>query len=594
MTSVAMLSLWLLLGTSPEPAPTAPVEAMAVEAVDVAAEAAAAAAAAAPEVTGYRDATGSTLSHSRGLLRVTMRRDALRPLQGYWAVDVVLHNQGPKALPVRLSFQPSAGEVSHTVERRVEVGARQRVVVWLPLPIAWYSGQLTIEAAGLDPIVDTLYPDSDRSEPVLVLGTPKSFESAVDVPKNEDAADSLLAARFIEDLVDAPRDLALYAGFRAVMLTGEPSKLPAEVWAALESYVMSGGRLVITRPARGLETYLPLWKAGSSPTVPYGFGSVVSCATPGLECQGLVREVLSRDPADPMGPVNPVGIQPHMSMGSDLVPLLSSARAPLGRFLLLISAFALLAGPGAWMLARRRGPLAVLLAVPVVSAVTCLAIIAWSVLVDGFALHTARYSLTWLDGARSRAATVGLGAWYANLSPEPLKLPVSTVMLPPVESAGELADMDWTGGLTMGSGFVPSRTYREWGEVAVVPSRIRLVAKREGDSVRVQNALGAPLEEGFVRLGGTLWRVPALKEGEEGTGTPEAEPEADNVAHALVSRAFEAGVERRLWGAVQSFRADLVEGEFIARVGGPGPMPSSSMPAELNGAAHLIRGEVRP
>ncbi|WP_342376424.1 hypothetical protein NVS55_34710 [Myxococcus stipitatus] len=592
MTSVAMLSLWLLLGTSPPP--TAPVEAVAVEAVDAAAEAADSAAAAVPEVTGYRDATGSTLSHSRGLLRVTMRRDALRPPQGYWAVDVVLHNQGPKALPVRLSFQPSSGEVSHTIERRVEVGARQRVVVWLPLPVSWYSGQLTIEAQGLGPIVDTLYPDSDRSEPVLVLGTPKAFESAVDIPKHEEAADSLFSARFIDDLVDAPRDLALYTGFRAVVLASEASKVPAEVWAALESYVMAGGRLVITRPVRGLETYLPLWKAGSSATAPYGFGSVVSCKGQALECQGLLREVLRRDPSDPVGLVNPVGIQPHMSMNSDLVPLLTSARAPLGRFLLLISAFALLAGPGAWMLAKRRGPLAVLLAVPVVSAVTCLAIIAWSVLVDGFAVHTARYSLTWLDGARSRAATVGLGAWYANLSPEPLKLPVSTVMLPPIESAGELADMDWTGGLTMGSGFVPSRTYREWGEVAVVSSRTRLVAKLEDDSLRVQNALGAPLEEGFVRMGGTLWRVPALREGEEGTGTPEAEPEEDTVAGALVDRAFDAGIRQRLWGVVQPFRADLVEGEFIARVGGPGPMPSSSLPAQLNGAAHLIRGEVRP
>ncbi|QSQ12920.1 hypothetical protein [Myxococcus landrumensis] len=597
MSSVAMLSLWLLLGTSPPPTPTATPEALAVEAVDVAAEAAAASAAAvsdAPEVTGYRDASGSTVSHSRGLLRVTVRRDALRPTHGYWGADVVLNNQGPRPLAVRLSFRPTAGEVPHTIERRVEVGAHQRVVTWLPLPIAWYSGELTIEAPGLDPIVEMIIPDSDRAEPVLVLGTPKSFESAVDIQKSEDSADSLFSARFIDDLGEAPRDLALYAGFRAVVLAGEPSKVPADVWAALDEYVVSGGRLVITRPARGLETYLPLWKAAPSATVPYGLGTVGSCAAQGFECQSLLRETLRRDPSDPVGLVNPVGIQPHMSMGSDMVPLLQSARAPLGRFLLLISAFALLAGPGAWMLAKRRGPLAVLLAVPAVSAVTCLAIIAWSVLVDGFAVHTARYSLTYLDGARSRAATVGLGAWYANLSPEPLRLPASTVMLPPMESAGELADMDWTNGLTVGSGFVPSRTYREWGEVSVVSSRTRLVVKREGDSLHVQNALGAPLEEGFVRMGGKLWRVPALKEGEEGEGAPESEPEEDNVAHALVGRAFEPGIQQRLWGAVQAFRADLGEGEFIARVGGPGPMPSSSMPAELNGAVHLIRGEVRP
>ncbi|WP_338863570.1 hypothetical protein [Myxococcus stipitatus] len=595
MTSAAMLSLLLLLGTSP--APTAPQETQAIDAAASAAAAAAADAAAAvatPMPEGYQDMTGSTLSHTRGALRVTMRRNALMPPSGYWATDVVLNNLGSKPLSVRLAFRPSLGEVTHTIERRVEVGPRQRVVTWLPLPISWYSGQLTIEVPGLDPIVDTLYPDNVRSLRLMVLGSSKSFESAVDIAKSEGSVDSILSARFIEDLVDAPRDLAIYTSFRVVMLSGEPSKLPADVWAALDAYAVTGGRLVITRPVRGLETYLPLWKAGPSATVPYGLGSVVTCEKQGLECQQLLLDALKDDPADPVGLVSPVGIQPYMSRDSDMVPLLTSAHAPLGRFLLLISAFALMAGPGAWVLAKRRGPLPVLIAVPAVSALTCLAIIAWSVLVDGFAVHTARYSLTWLDGARARAATVGLGAWYANLSPEPLRLPATTVMLPPEEGPGELADMDWTGGLTVGSGFVPSRTYREWGEVAVVPSRTRLVAKQEGDALRVQNALGAPLEEGFVRLGGKLWRVPALKDGEEGTGAPAAEPESSNVAHALVDRAFTPGVRQRLSGATQAFRADLREGEFIAWVGGPGPMPSSILPAELSGAAHLIRGEVRP
>ncbi|MFY2562175.1 hypothetical protein ACN469_31560 [Corallococcus terminator] len=587
MTSVAVLSLWLLLGTSPPPPPPGSPAAIAEEAA-VAAEAAMADKA----PFGYRDASGSADSVTQGPLRVTLHGGALKPQRGYWATQVVLNNSGAQPLPVRLSFSPAYGDTSRSVTREVEVGPRQRVVAWVPLPVAWHSVVVRVLAPGLEPINESLYADSDRFEPVLVVGTSGDFENATALTKAGEQDEPFFSTRFL-DPRDAPRELAAYVGYEMVVVTSEATAVPADVWAVLEAYAVSGGTLVITRPSRDLRERLPLLPEATASEMPYAFGKVWTCDGVELECQARIRGGVSNIEPAARGAVIPVGsmprwVSPVLGAHREALPLLTNARTPVGRFLLVISAFALAVGPGAWWLARRRGPVAVLIAVPAISLVTCVALIFWSVLVDGFSVHTARYSLTWLDGARSRAVTVGLSAWYANLSPDVLHLPSASVLLPPPELEDAMADMDWTGGLTVGDGFLPPRTYREWGEVAVLPSRARLVVKRGGDTPRIQNALGARVEEGYLRLEGKLWRLPVLAEGEEGALTI-MEPEYFSASERLGE-----GAELRLSNALTSFGANTPENGFIARLSGAGLMPTSGLPAEVEAGVHLIRGEVQP
>lgn len=592
MTNVAMLSLWLLLGTSPPPppiksAPAAVEIAEAIEAIE------AAEVARAPY--GYREASGSADSNTWGPLRVTLHGGALKPQRGYWATQVVLNNSGPQPLPVRLSFSPAYGDTTRSVVREVEVGPRQRVVAWVPLPVAWHSVVVNILAPGVVPINESLYADSDRFEPVMVVGSAADFEAATALTKTGEQDEPYFSARFLEAR-DAPRELAAYVGFEMVVLTDEATAVPADVWAVLEAYAVSGGTLVVTRPSRDLRERLPLLPEAMTPEMPYGFGKVWTCDGVALECQALIRGGVSGVEPTARGPVIPVGAQQRwvgsmMGERREALPLLTNARTPVGRFLLVISAFALAVGPGAWWLARRRGPVAVLIAVPAISVVTCLALIFWSVLVDGFAVHTARYSLTWLDGARSRVVTVGLSAWYANLSPDVVRLPSASVLLPPPDDEDALADLDWTGGLTVGDGFLPPRTYREWGEVAVLPSRARLVLKRAGETPRIQNALGARLEEGYLRLDGKLWRLPVLSEGEEGALTAVA---PEDVKDFSVSQGLGEGGALRLTNALMPFGANTPENGFIARLSGPGLMPTSGFPTEVDVGVHFIRGEVKP
>lgn len=548
-------------------------------------------------LVGYREASGKLEVVREGDLRVSVRTGLLKPPRGYTPLEVVLQNSGPAPLVARLSFRGHYGGGSRVTERVVEVGPRQRVATWLPVPAVLHAGNMEVLVPGLPRMVQAVYLDDARDGAVLVLGTAKRFEEDTGLKESEDNQEPFFAARFLDER-EAPRELASYVGYPVVLVT-DMDAVPPDLWAVLEAYAASGGRLVFTRPSRDLGEHLPLLPANDARSEAfYGFGHVRRCVAP-VECVGAVQALLAE--SSEKGQVNPIGPPPRWERGDTLrdgeLPLLESARAPVGRFLLLIFAFALAVGPGGLVLARRRGPVAVLVAVPVVSLVTCVALISWSVLVDGFAVHAARYSLTWLDGERSRAVTLGVAAWYANLSPGEVRLPGSSALLPPDDLDEVLTDLDWTNGLTVTGGFLPPRTYREWGEVAVLPSRARLVLRDEGGTVRVQNALGARVEEGYLRRGGAHYRLSALEDGAEAVleaPVPEAE-----LSHPVsgVLQDLAATLHSRLLQGKPGFQADLPEGGFVVRVSGMGLAPTAAMPVKLEAGMHVVRGraeEVKP
>ena len=549
-----------------------------------------------PSGRGYRDASGHADARTLGDLRVSVRTGQLRPPRGFAPVDVTLQNPGPVPLTVRLAFRGHSGGGSRVTERVVEVPPRQRLVTWVHVPATLYSGSLQVDVVGQDSLVNPVYLDGVSSATMLVLGSLKDFDDTAGVPVADSSSGPLFSLRTI-DPKDAPRELAAYVGYPVVMVPGDPLSVPADVWATLESYAATGGRLVLNELSSGVRARLPLLDTSDTAAgADYGFGQVWLCPS-ALEC-GQVLKGLLRMPLP--GPVTPAGLAPKWERGNMLAggfaPLLANAQAPVGRFLLVIFLFVLAVGPGSLMLARRRGPVAVLVAVPVVSVITCAALIAWSVLVDGFAVHSLRYSLTLLDSERSRTVTLGVAAWYANMSVSSVSLPATSALLAPdtVGADDSTLEMDWTHGMTVKNNFLPSRTYREWGEVSVLPSRARLSLRRDGGAVRVQNALGAGLEEGYLRLGGQHYAVPAMKDGAEVTlGRPL--PEGETPVSRLLSAA--ALGEGRLSVGKERFQAPLSDGGFIVRLGGAGMAPTSTVRMTLEGGAHVVRGqleEVRP
>ncbi|RKH67793.1 hypothetical protein D7W81_13370 [Corallococcus aberystwythensis] len=539
---------------------------------------------AAPEGNGYREVVETAETFPElGDLKATVRVVTLVPNRGYTPIQVTVQNSSGQPRPVRLSIQ-SMGRVT---ERSLQLGPRERAVTWLMLPADLQTGTLHLDSPGMDTATRGFYLDSYRGTRVMVLGDVKGFETATGLRRAAENTEPLVATRFVDPLT-APRELAAYVGYDAVLVAVPPDQVPADVWAVLETFAVSGGRLVLDQPPSNPRLHFPLLQDAKAELSPYGFGFVRqfgACRTQGPGCGVDLWSDTERAPAV----VVPAGPPPRWERNDLLrdgrVPLLSSARAPVGRFLLLIFLFTLAVGPGGWLLARRKGPLAVLIAVPTLAVLTSLGLVAWSVLVDGFSVHAARYSLTLLDRERSRAVTVGLNAWYANLAEEGAHLPASSVLLAPVDPEDPPRSLDWTNGLVVKNSFLPSRSYREWGEVAVIPSRARLTVRKVDGGVQVQNALGAPLQGGLLKLGSQFWDLPELADGAEGRATPR-----DEAVEAL--RDFPHEALMRFPGAVTSVEQPLDDGTFVARLGGRGFTPTAALDVELEDAVHLVRGQV--
>ncbi|MBN1207661.1 MAG: hypothetical protein JXB05_22545 [Myxococcaceae bacterium] len=544
-----------------------------------------------PQPSGYSDATGNleNLEAADGL-RVTVRMGTLHAKRGYTPLEVMLHNAEPVPRLLRLSFQGYSSGSSRTT-REVELAPHQRLTTYLLVPAPVQSGSFTVEGPNLRTRSTGVYMDEGNGLPTLVLGTSKALEASTGLTRSEGRKLPQLNARFLP-AQEAPRELAAYVGYPAVLVTEDAASVPADVWAALEGYAATGGSLILARPPRDVGQRLPLlarapergaWNA-------YGFGEVYLCKASG----GCASAVDSAD-KDAKPPLDPVGPPPRwanerFALRGGQKPLLPNALAPVGRFLVLIFLFSLVVGPGGMVLARRKGPAALLIGVPAVALLTCLIIVADSLMGDGFVTHATRYSYTWLDRPRDRLITSAVAGYYANLASDTVQVPASGVLLAPEEREEWYVDVDWKGGGMVADGFLPSRTYVEWGELAVTPTRARLVVRREGAAWKVQNALGAPLQAGFVQLGKKRYELPALGDGEEGVAT-ELKEQGEEEAPLTDFVTRPQGLSHRS-KASAAFSLPLQEGDFLARVGGRGFGPLATLEVQLHEGIHYVRGQV--
>lgn len=530
-----------------------------------------------PELFGafryqFSQSERSEIASGRTIVSVIARGHT--PWQGWFPMRVKIDNtQGP-AQQVKLAFR-TLGSASSEVTKTVEVNAGELQNVTLSVPAETRYG--TFEASS--PVIgrqsgqvgfSSVYEDHRL---VLNFGTPEQFEAFIqEKPDNTSGEDQVVAMA----LEEAPNELAGYLGVHAVTVT-DPRGLEAlsEVQRrALEGWVSLGGTLVLTAWPRGWGV-LPLLHDDGDEIRPYGFG-VVAVPTGNAPLTWVPKAVL---PLTPMA-----GDASEIRNGSSSM-LLPQAQVPVGRFLLIITLFTLLIGPGSVWLARRRGPAVLLASIPATAFATCVVILGSSLLLDGFTVHASSYGYTLLDRDRNRAITVGLSAWYANLAPRSVTFDAATALVAPGRNDGPAIDLDWSGdGARLKSGFIPSRTYREWGIVSVTPTRARLVVKQRGDQFVVQNALGHRVGQVWVRLGDQLYVARELSDGREATLQPDER--IDDAALDLTAGDRFASTVRPL------LMAPLTDGQFMAKLEGVGFVPLGGVRFDLYEGAHVVRGEV--
>jgi hypothetical protein len=531
-----------------------------------------------------------------GQVTVSAENSGSAPGVGYYPMRVFLSNGASNVQEVRLNYTSNSGGLGRPVTRTVKLDPHESRTVVMPVPAGSNYGVLAASAPGITeggrkPIYSSLVNRPYKA--VLVLGTPDEFQAMVGAAPtytNPSVSLTLMGPQ------EAPEELAAYAGYDEVVVTrAPPDELSEGRRRALEAYAATGGSLVFGRATRAVTTYFPSLKDDASGWHEYGFGHVHLCA--GSDCgegikSGLELMNVAVHPrgAPPAWQRRSLGYRPYADYDSPDPEgmMLPQATAPVGRFLVIIVLFTLAIGPGSLFVARKKGPAALLVTIPATAAVTCAAIIGYSVLKEGFSIHASTRGYTLLDRAHQRAVTVGVGAFYANLAPSEARFAVTTAVLGPNGYAAEAqgASVDWTQGARFGSDFLPSRAYREWGFLSVDSSRARLVVKREGDGVLVQNALGSALRAVHFRFEGKDYRVEDVSDGaSKRAQVREKAVPLPGVDVKEYAGRFEPRVVKRV-------KAELREGEFLAWVDGPSLLPMGGLKLTVHSAEHLIRGEV--
>jgi hypothetical protein len=516
------------------------------------------------------------------IVSVTSRHHT--PAMGWFPMRVSIDNTGGPKQTMTLSYRSLGGGAGSEVRRVVELAAGERRTVTLSVPAELHWGQFEAsspvigrQSQGLG--FTSIY---EPARLVLAYGTPEAFEAFTskkpDVTNGEDQV-------VMMTLDDAPVELAAYLGFHAVAIV-DPRGLEAlsdAQRAALEGWVATGGSLVLkARPPT--PALLPLLE-GEGPVHRYGLGAVTVMG----EDASFSSVPLAQVPVEPLGQIESRSTRRFgTERTSSFEALLPQAIVPVARFLVIITLFTLLIGPGSVFIARKRGPAVLLATIPITAFATCVLILGSSVLLDGFRVHAATYGYTLLDRQQHRAITLGLAAWYANLAPRTAAFDGNTGVIAPRRNGEPTpVSLEWRDGARFGAGFVPSRTYREWGFASVMASRARLVARRQGDRVVLQNALGERIDTVWVKLDGSLYVARDVRDG--GEVTMEPDDRVDEAGLSLeAARRFVAAYARPL------VMAPLEDGQFLARVSGTAFVPLGGVAVDLFAAQHVVRGEVEP
>jgi hypothetical protein len=529
----------------------------------------------------YQIAQVSRVDVASGRTKVSVESNAPSPRAGSFPVRFFIDNTSGPRQTINLSIRSTTGGGLHTVSRSVEVNAGERRTVNVPVPSEMRYGTVRAEGPGITEDANaSMYFQAtyDPQRVVLSISRPEAFEKYVGKSPRYSGANVQVHAI---PPAEAPGELASYLGYDSIVVPDGATldTLDEAQRRALEAYVATGGHLLVGGAIRSAAIF-PMLKAIRPGTSNYGFGKLIVTAGAPTGDLEIFRETL---PVSPHGALPDYERRYNAEAKKDL--LLPQATAPLGRFLLIITLFTLAIGPGSVWVARRRGPAALLVTIPGTAVLTCAMIITYSVIADGFTVHTSSYGYTLLDSQQHRAITHGVTAYYANLAPSKATFGPSTMLVAPFEDRRDkyVADLTWKDGLTLGGDFVPSRTYREWGYVSVEPTRARVVIKRKGEKWVAQNALGVRVDKVMINVDGRFFTGGPIRDG----GEEELAPGNDlKILANVASNRFSKDVT----DTVVSTRA-LHHHEFLAHIKGDSLVPTGGISATLNEAEHWVRGE---
>jgi len=197
-------------------------------------------------------------------------------------------------------------------------------------------------------------------------------------------------------------------------------------------------------------------------------------------------------------------------------PVPGTETVPVKTFVFLALAFALVVGPlNLWWVRRRNARHLFLITTPVLSFVTCVALIVSSLVADGVSMKRSAVQVCYLDHRSQQVVRWTGCTYFAAFSRSSLALDgqAKVRLLDPelYESngygyrrrgyggGGSALTLDWRQGQVLSGVVVPARLNRQLSYTEHLPERRRLVIERDGAGYRVANGLG-------VQVLGLRWR----------------------------------------------------------------------------------------
>lgn len=321
-----------------------------------------------------------------------------------------------------------------------------------------------------------------------------------------------------------------YSRYDGIVLTSDDlRKMPVEVRSAVESYVECGGSLLVL----GRDPPLPgSWKFTRVPprelqSAAPGFGECLLSADPEVQrwpiaYQTLLHQTWSRTEA-------PWQREKAPAEANRAFPVVDDVSVPVRGLLVVIFLFVILIGPvNLIVLTRMKRKLWLFWTVPVVSFFTCVLVLGYMAVTEGWQGRSRVEGFTILDENSRRATTIGWCGFYAPLVPRG-GLHFSTESEVSYQNGGDpysygyrsrgssssALTMEWSGDQHLASGWLAPRVPSHFAIRKSELRRERVTFEKGANGMpEAVNGLGADISElWYADEQGTLYAATAIPAG---------------------------------------------------------------------------------
>jgi hypothetical protein len=322
-----------------------------------------------------------------------------------------------------------------------------------------------------------------------------------------------------------------YSRFDGVVVTaGNMRMMPSAVRAAIIRYVQCGGSLLVLGDWKTPETWRRWLDNESDPQTYYvGFGQcLVSSKTNVEQLNAQQAKQITESWSKTRQPWRQVQ---GVADANRAFPVVENLSVPVRGMFILMLAFAITIGPvNIIFLSRKRKRIWMLWTIPAISALTCLAVFAYSLISEGLTAHVRTEGITILDEASRTATTIGMTAFYSALTPgEGLHFDHETELTPQIQSeywdwgeGGGGRTIDWTHDQHLASGWIKARVPAHFMLRKGETRRERLAVRSGPDgSLTAVNGLGADIRQlWFADQSGNIHSATSITAGAEAPLSP--------------------------------------------------------------------------